>query len=130
VADTAPVVGLLASCRRYYKCLLLPPGVDVERARRRIYSAEFGPLPPGKTVKARCHRRCANPFHLRLARERGADNRVTHCKRGHPLDNGNAYQPPDGGRRVCRTCALERQRRRAGRLHRAGANYFRFHTPE
>lgn len=116
-ATPHPVVGLLASTRRYFRCLLAPAGADIERLRRRVYELEFGELPPGTTLKTRCHRRCLNPWHLKLKRERGPDGRVTHCKRGHLLHQGSAYQPPGGGRRVCRECALEGQRRRAGRLH-------------
>lgn len=37
--------------------------------------------------------------------------RSTHCRRGHPFDRTNTYVRHDG-RRMCRTCANERQRER------------------
>jgi hypothetical protein len=35
----------------------------------------------------------------------------THCRRGHPLTEGNTYSTPSGKRR-CRTCYLAWQRER------------------
>ena len=109
------LVGLLSGTRRFRRCLLLPPGANVERARRRIYELAFAELTPGMTVTARCHRRCANPFHLQVRRERGGDGRVTYCKRGHLLLEGNVYRPRPEARRVCRECARLTQRKRARR---------------
>ncbi|SHJ58468.1 NUMOD4 motif-containing protein [Nocardiopsis flavescens] len=41
--------------------------------------------------------------------------RKTSCRRGHPFDTANTYVDPSG-RRVCRACKLQRQRRRRARL--------------
>jgi hypothetical protein len=115
-----PVLALLAGTLRRPRCLLAPPGTDLGKLRQRVWVAEFGPVPVGMIVApGRCGRgdRCTNPWHLKLKRERLPDGRVAYCRRGHPLFNANAYEPPNGGRRVCRTCALEQQRRRAGRTH-------------
>jgi hypothetical protein len=109
------LVGLLSGTRRLRRCLVLPPGANVERARRRVYELAFAELTPGITVTARCHRRCANPFHLQVRRERGEDGRVAYCKRGHLLLEGNVYRPRPEARRICRERARITQRTRARR---------------
>lgn len=66
---------------------------------------------------------CCNPDHLykgdvrdnvrdMVERGRHANQRLTHCKRGHPLSGENVYTPPSRPRRrVCRTCQSEGNRR-------------------
>jgi hypothetical protein len=39
---------------------------------------------------------------------------LTHCKRGHPMTEGNSYYRPDGGGRMCQACHLWRANSRKG----------------
>ena len=95
-------------------------------AHRVAWGLAFGPIPNGLFVCHHCdNRRCLRPDHLFLGTQahnvrdairKGRLNvsgllpgrsKQTHCKRGHPLTDGNVYVYSDGGRR-CRQCVLER----------------------
>ena len=103
--------------------------------RRMLYDIEFGPLSVRDYLSTACGvGRCVNPHHT-LAEGRGpvrgkAPPRDTsgydRCKHGHALtpDNSYLYQ----GRKMCRVCRAEAERRyrersvvRAGRERRAPA---------
>ena len=87
---------------------------------RVAYEMLVGPIPDGLILDHLCHHtRCVNPKHLEPTtqaqnnkRARHASRTMTHCKRGHMFDLFNTYIEPSG-RRVCRACRLERQRRYA-----------------
>ena len=110
-------------------------------AHRVAYELCVGPIPQGLELDHKCHteavarsecsgtacphRRCVNPAHLepvthrenvRVGRlsaanaERGAGR--THCKHGHPFDEANTYIAPGDGKRHCRACRAETERRR------------------
>lgn len=92
------------------------------RIHRVAYEATVGPIPHGQPLDHLCRvRHCANPAHLEPVTEqenvlRGigptAQNaRKTHCKYGHEFTPENTYRTPDGKRR-CRTCDREHERRR------------------
>lgn len=80
-------------------------------AHRWSYEHFVGPIPDGLEPDHLCRvRNCVNPNHLdpvthRENSQRAAYSRTT-CVRGHELPEPG----PDGGRRVCRTCANERNR--------------------
>lgn len=95
----------------------------VQRQAHRIaYELTFGAIPDGLTidhVRSRgCVRRdCMNPSHLEPVTGRVNSQRrseaITHCPQGHPYDvkNTRIYH----GRRYCRACSRERNRRRRTR---------------
>jgi len=87
-------------------------------AHRFVYELLVGPIPKGMTidhVKARgcTNTLCVNPAHLEIVTRRenilrgtgisAINARKTHCKRGHPFNKTNTYNPPNGGRK-CRAC--------------------------
>lgn len=96
--------------------------------RRKVYAHRFayellvGPIPEGLEIDHLCRvRACVNPTHLEAVTHRendirgfgasGIHARKTHCFRGHPFDENNTYKRANG-KRVCRTCTLERQNKR------------------
>lgn len=115
-------------------------------AHRWMYEREHGPIPK----EYECHHVCANqvcvhPAHLEIVTHKehydrdaemqngvlslpkacaaaAAEKRArTHCPQGHPYSKENTYLG-GGGRRNCRTCALDRaaegKRRRRERTRR------------
>lgn len=84
---------------------------------RVTYEAECGPIPNGLDLDHLCRNRaCCRPSHLEpvtkkvnSARGRHAGREQTHCGQGHEFTGENTYL--HGGRRHCRTCRRERQRR-------------------
>lgn len=84
-----------------------------------------GPVPDGRQLDHLCRvRSCVNPDHLEPVTNRenvlrgqgpSAQNaRKTHCKRGHELNEANAYS--GRGYRECRACqALWQRQKRASR---------------
>lgn len=81
-----------------------------------------GGIPEGLTLDHLCRvRRCVNPSHLEpvtnrenILRGNGAtaiNARKTHCKRGHSLENAYVSRNERRTYRVCRVCAIARQRR-------------------
>lgn len=91
-------------------------------AHRAVYEAVVGPIPEGFQIDHLCRNRgCVNPDHLEPVTRRenllrgvgfvAVNAAKTHCPKGHPYDEENTYQTPTG-RRVCRTCMRETDRRR------------------
>lgn len=95
-------------------------------AHRMAYTLAVGAIPAGLTIDHRCHNLlCVNPAHLqvvargentRRAQTRRSVNRSkTHCKRGHELNEVNAYVL--NGQRRCRACRrLRHHAVKAGRI--------------
>lgn len=89
----------------------------MQSAHRVAWELEHGPIPEGLEIDHRCRLRpCINTAHMRLATRREnvlCSNAVsalaaqrTACPQGH------AYSGVDNkGRRICRTCAREANRR-------------------
>lgn len=91
-------------------------------AHRAFYEHHVGPIQDGLTIDHLCKvRRCVNPSHLEPVTRgenvlRGdtitaANTRKTHCPQGHEYSPENTYVCKLG-RRACRACHRERQRRR------------------
>jgi HNH endonuclease len=85
------------------------------------YKRLRGPVPEGMELDHVCRNpRCFNPDHLEPVTHRenmmrgntvtGANAAKTHCHRGHELSGKNLFIRRDGRRR-CRTCESETQRR-------------------
>lgn len=102
-------------------------------AHRYMWELARGPIPHGMNVLHRCDNGpCVRPSHLFLGTQRDniadviAKGRPLgprpqeHCHAGHPLSGDNLYYPPKG-KRHCRACRAERQRRKteAARLRRS-----------
>lgn len=103
----------------------------VMNAHRAVYSIMVGPVPEGLELDHLCEvKNCVCPAHLEpvthaenvrraggmakaLAAELERRATRTHCKRGHPFDEGNTYRRSNGTRecRACRTVSMERWRR-------------------
>lgn len=93
---------------------------------RRAWIEANGEIPAGMFVLHRCdNAKCYELTHLYLGthednmrdmrdRQRGANNRVTSCPRGHAYDEVNTYVGPTG-KRGCRACNREAARRLAAR---------------
>jgi hypothetical protein len=88
------------------------------------YELVVGPVPDGMELDHLCRNRaCVRPDHLEpvthAENSRRAAYLITTCSRGHHLPEPG----PDGGRRVCRLCANDRNReykqRRAARMYDA-----------
>lgn len=87
-------------------------------AHRLAFESEVGPIPDGHHVDHLCfNRACVNPDHLEAVtpteNQRRAAARKTHCKHGHPYSPENTYT--NRGKRYCRICNREAQRRRNAR---------------
>lgn len=96
-------------------------GGRMAQAHRWAYEQKYGPISSGLEIDHLCRNRaCVNPDHLEVVTKyenwaRGASlTRInaskTHCEHGHPFDVRNTYIRPNG-RRDCRKCVVERQRR-------------------
>lgn len=76
----------------------------------------MGPIPGGMTVDHLCTNKvCVNPEHLEVVTiaensSRRHGNRVF-CNRGHSMSD--AYERPDGGGRMCKTCLNMRSKSRS-----------------
>ena len=96
-------------------------------AYRLAYEMVVGPIPSDAWIDHLCRNRaCVNPAHLEpvTPREnnlRGIGFAATNaakdrCINGHPFTPENTYRRRDGrGRRQCRTCVRDAQRRYAAR---------------
>lgn len=86
-------------------------------AHRVAFEAYRGPIPEGLVTDHLCENTlCCNPFHLEpvtntenIRRGKRSDT-ATHCAQGHPWAT-NEYRYPNG-RRQCRACKRESDRRR------------------
>jgi hypothetical protein len=98
-------------------------------AHRFAFGLLRGPIPVDREIDHLCRNRaCVNPAHLEVVTQRennrrslspaGRNGRKTHCARGHPFDAANT-SPVRGGKRACRACARERERRKRARLRAA-----------
>jgi hypothetical protein len=90
------------------------------RAHRLAYEELVGPIPYGLALDHLCRvRNCVRPDHLepvtlgenvlRGVSPSAVNRRKTHCPQGHPFNETNTYRR--SGRRVCRECSLEWDRR-------------------
>jgi hypothetical protein len=99
-------------------------------AHRAAWRMFRGPVPEGLELDHLCRvTRCCNPLHLEPVTHAenvrrgmglaGVNARKTHCIRGHEFDEANTIVQC-GGKRACRTCVNEAQRRnRIKRMERA-----------
>lgn len=89
-------------------------------AHRAVYEALIEPIPGGLQIDHLCRNTmCVNPAHMEVVTGRvnilrgggvGAENaRRIECRRGHPFDETNTLV--SAGRRVCRECKRESDRR-------------------
>lgn len=94
-------------------------------AHRVAYELFVGPIPEGLTIDHLCRNRiCVNTEHLEPVpmREnwaRGEANsavstRTGECQRGHPFDEANTYNRPNG-KRTCIACRRMKERERRAR---------------
>lgn len=89
-------------------------------AIRYSYENYIGSIPDGIEIYQTCkHPRCVNPEHLiaipayehkTLMNADKHSDRITHCKRGHKLDEKNTYYPPVHWERRCRKCSALRSK--------------------
>lgn len=82
-------------------------------AHRLAYERWVGPIPAGLEIDHHCRKpACVNLAHLEpVTRAENMRRRVqakTGCGNGHPWDDANTYQRPDG--RQCRACNREQAR--------------------
>jgi hypothetical protein len=94
------------------------------KAHRLMYAYAYGPIPAGLQLDHLCRvRRCVHPGHLEPVT--GRENKLrsplsvnainaakTECGAGHPFDKGSTYVCPTTGKRTCRVCRRENNRRR------------------
>ena len=88
-------------------------------AHRVAYELLRREIPEGRELDHTCRNRgCVRPDHLEavthqenMRRGVSANRAKTHCPKGHPLSEDNIYVHKKGSRE-CKTCKLERDRRR------------------
>jgi hypothetical protein len=86
-------------------------------AHRWSYEYHVGPIPDGLVIDHLCRNRgCVNPWHMEPVTQKENLRRgihynavKTHCPKGH------AFDAVWGGKRKCRTCQAETDRRRYAR---------------
>lgn len=88
---------------------------------RIAYRLFVGPIPDGHEIDHLCRvRHCLRPDHLEVVTHaenmaRGTWATAKTCRAGHPFSEENVYLDPKG-RRICRACNRERNRRYRERL--------------
>lgn len=98
-------------------------------AHRVVYELLVAPIPNGLTIDHLCRNRwCVNPAHLEpvplrenIARGRGVgvlNAAKTHCKHGHEFTPENTYTNVKDGKRHCRECGRQANRRSRARAER------------
>jgi hypothetical protein len=91
-------------------------------AHRYAYMQLRGPIPDGMVIDHLCRNPpCVNPDHLEVVTRsdnvlRGYGQSAQHartglCKNGHVIAGDNVYAAPSTGKRRCRTCMREAQKR-------------------
>jgi HNH endonuclease len=97
-------------------------GDKMKQAHNLSYETLVGPIPDGLELDHLCRNRaCVRPDHLEPVSRRtnilrghaptARNALAVFCVRGHPFDAANTWRSPDGRRRRCRTCTLERKKR-------------------
>lgn len=87
-------------------------------AHRYSYERFNGPLIDGLEIDHLCHnRRCVNPAHLEQKTRKGnAENSLPalkpDCIRGHPRNEENTAAHKSTGKKYCKVCARDYQKRR------------------
>jgi hypothetical protein len=87
-------------------------------AHRVAYELFKGPIPAGMDLDHLCRVRCCcNPDHLEpVTRKenlrRGLNGQKTACYKGHPYTPENTYYRANTGKKQCRLCAREMDRKR------------------
>lgn len=90
----------------------------IRKAHQVSWEMRYGPVPEGLQRDHLCRvRRCVNDGHLDLVtsaentrRGQNANRAKTHCPQGHAYEGVNLYVTT-AGKRVCRTCQREHNRR-------------------
>lgn len=92
-------------------------------AHRIAYERYVGPIPPGFSIDYLCRNRaCVNPTHMQAVPQKVNIGRgklgalKTHCAQGHPWTVEHIYIRPGSGKKMCRTCAQDRNRSRTQKL--------------
>jgi len=103
-----------------YGCLNV--GGRTEYAHRFAWMHLRGPIPKGLTIDHLCRvRKCVNPDHLEVVTQKvntlrgdgpsAKQARQIECIHGHSLVGDNLYIVPSTGKRQCRICRRESNRR-------------------
>ena len=101
-------------------------------AHRWSYEQAKGAIPDGLEIDHLCRNpACVNPDHLEAVTHRenilrsdaptAVNASKTHCSNGHPFDDENTYVRRDRAGRNCRTCNIERSKRRQEQVRKAAA---------
>jgi hypothetical protein len=99
----------------------------MRRPYRIAWELAHGPIPDGHELHHQCRQpRCVRPTHLQLLTH--AEHRAIHaleqavdeCRHGHSYDSANTRRRANG-KKVCRECDKQRQRRNRARRRTTSA---------